>query len=111
MRASRTGAFAFMSRSGFRGSGRSCAIAAGWCRRTKTALARLLQMAKRKAPEEADLFAAAGVPKESLSTLRREAAGCTRCDLYKHATQTVFGEGPAQAQIVLVGEQPGGQEA
>jgi uracil-DNA glycosylase len=52
----------------------------------------------------------APVPKEPLSKLRHEAAGCTRCDLYKHATQTVFGEGPAHAQIVLVGEQPGDQE-
>ncbi len=71
---------------------------------------RLLGMAKRKISEEPDLFAAADVPKESLSALRREAAGCTRCDLYRHATQTVFGEGPAQARIVLVGEQPGDQE-
>ncbi|MDQ8757074.1 UdgX family uracil-DNA binding protein [Sphingosinicella sp. LHD-64] len=39
-----------------------------------------------------------------------EAAHCTRCDLYKHATQTVFGEGPLGASIVFVGEQPGDQE-
>ena len=38
------------------------------------------------------------------------AAGCTGCDLYKHATQTVFGEGAAQASILFVGEQPGDQE-
>ena len=64
-----------------------------------------------KPPAGPDLFsAAAPVPKESLTQLRREAAGCTRCDLYAHATQTVFGEGPAQAEIVLVGEQPGDQE-
>jgi len=35
---------------------------------------------------------------------------CTRCDLYKHATQTVFGEGPLGARIMFVGEQPGDQE-
>ena len=35
---------------------------------------------------------------------------CTRCDLYKHATQTVFGEGPLDASIMFVGEQPGDQE-
>jgi DNA polymerase len=35
---------------------------------------------------------------------------CTRCDLYKHATRTVFGEGPLDARIVFVGEQPGDQE-
>jgi uracil-DNA glycosylase len=58
--------------------------------------------------DEPDLFA--DVPKQALGTLRREAAVCTRCDLYRHATQTVFGEGPADARIVLVGEQPGDQE-
>ncbi|TPG20518.1 DUF4130 domain-containing protein [Sphingomonas koreensis] len=42
--------------------------------------------------------------------LRDEAAGCTRCPLYKHATQTVFGEGPIDAAMMLVGEQPGDQE-
>jgi uracil-DNA glycosylase len=42
--------------------------------------------------------------------VREEAAHCTRCDLYKHATQTVFGEGPIDADIVFVGEQPGDQE-
>ena len=40
----------------------------------------------------------------------KEARGCTRCDLYKHATQTVFGEGPLDASIMFVGEQPGDQE-
>lgn len=43
-------------------------------------------------------------------SLREEAIGCTRCDLYKHATQTVFGEGPLDARLMLVGEQPGDQE-
>jgi len=42
--------------------------------------------------------------------LRDEAAACTRCPLYKPATQTVFGEGPLDADMVLVGEQPGDQE-
>jgi DNA polymerase len=42
--------------------------------------------------------------------VRDEAAHCTRCDLYKHATQTVFGEGPLNATICFVGEQPGDQE-
>ena len=46
----------------------------------------------------------------SLKALREEAAGCTRCDLYQHATQTVFGEGAAHARVMLVGEQPGDQE-
>ena len=39
-----------------------------------------------------------------------EAKGCTRCHLYKPATQTVFGEGPLDARIMFVGEQPGDQE-
>ena len=42
--------------------------------------------------------------------LRDEADGCTRCHLYKCATQTVFGEGSVSARLMLVGEQPGDQE-
>jgi probable DNA metabolism protein len=42
--------------------------------------------------------------------LRDEAKGCTRCHLYKCATQIVFGEGPVDARILFVGEQPGDQE-
>lgn len=42
--------------------------------------------------------------------LRDEAAVCTRCDLYRNATQTVFGEGPVDAPLMLVGEQPGDRE-
>jgi DNA polymerase len=42
--------------------------------------------------------------------LRDEAESCTRCHLYKHATQTVFGEGPVDARMMFVGEQPGDQE-
>jgi DNA polymerase len=42
--------------------------------------------------------------------LRDEAAACTRCHLHKHATQTVFGEGPVSAPMMFVGEQPGDQE-
>jgi DNA polymerase len=42
--------------------------------------------------------------------LREEAMGCTRCHLYKCATQTVFGEGAVSAKLMLVGEQPGDQE-
>jgi DNA polymerase len=45
----------------------------------------------------------------SLSSLRAEAATCTRCPLYARATQTVFGEGPAGG-LMLVGEQPGDVE-
>jgi uracil-DNA glycosylase len=42
--------------------------------------------------------------------LRDEAMGCTRCPLYRDATQTVFGEGPVSARMMVVGEQPGDQE-
>jgi uracil-DNA glycosylase len=49
-------------------------------------------------------------PEKALKLLAAEARGCTRCDLYKNATQTVFGEGPADAALMLVGEQPGDQE-
>lgn len=45
-----------------------------------------------------------------LTGLREAARGCEGCDLYRDATATVFGEGPAHARIVLVGEQPGDRE-
>jgi len=46
----------------------------------------------------------------TLDKLRKAARSCQGCDLYKHATQTVFGEGPKQARLVFVGEQPGDME-
>jgi uracil-DNA glycosylase family protein len=46
----------------------------------------------------------------ALDALRRDASVCTSCDLYRDATQTVFGEGNARAAIMLVGEQPGDRE-
>lgn len=46
----------------------------------------------------------------SLPRLRAAAAHCTACPLHKLGTQTVFGEGPAKAQVVIVGEQPGDRE-
>jgi len=46
----------------------------------------------------------------SWEALLADARKCTRCDLYRHATQTVFGEGPLDASIMFVGEQPGDQE-
>jgi len=50
------------------------------------------------------------VPEGSLAHLKRQAQECRRCPLWKPATQTVFGEGPAHARIVVIGEQPGDQE-
>jgi uracil-DNA glycosylase len=55
--------------------------------------------AARYVPQTADLDA-----------LRSAADGCRGCPLYENATQAVFGEGPADARVVLVGEQPGDQE-
>ena len=46
----------------------------------------------------------------SLKDLRAAAQSCKNCDLYKHATQTVFGEGSQRSKLLLVGEQPGDQE-
>src|ERR1700737_801807 len=46
----------------------------------------------------------------SLQTLREEASRCGACHLWKDATQTVLGEGPQHAQVMLVGEQPGDKE-
>lgn len=48
--------------------------------------------------------------RKRLTQVRADAAGCRRCDLWKRATQTVFGEGPSAARVMLVGEQPGDQE-
>ncbi|MGC4950316.1 UdgX family uracil-DNA binding protein [Streptomyces sp. DT224] len=45
-----------------------------------------------------------------VAALRRAAADCRGCPLYENATQTVFGDGPAHARTVVVGEQPGDQE-
>lgn len=55
--------------------------------------------------------AAAFLPaSRSLTALRAAAARCRGCDLYRHATQTVFGAGPAHARLLLIGEQPGDRE-
>ena len=46
----------------------------------------------------------------TLNSLQEAAGGCQGCPLYKNATQTVFGEGPKNATVMFVGEQPGEQE-
>src|SRR3546814_17755540 len=48
--------------------------------------------------------------RRGLAALRKAASACRGCDLYAHATQTVFGEGARRARVVLVGEQPGNDE-
>jgi uracil-DNA glycosylase len=56
--------------------------------------------------------AAPFVPKtlKSIEQLRSAAEKCQGCDLYRWATQTVFGEGPASARVMILGQQPGDQE-
>jgi uracil-DNA glycosylase family protein len=61
-------------------------------------------------PDNAE-FSVAPVPAtRQLKLLRQAAASCRACPLWKNATCTVFGEGPKNAKIVFVGEQPGDQE-
>jgi DNA polymerase len=62
------------------------------------------------AKDERDWRPAPAPNTSSLTTLRKAAKACTACHLYKHATQTVFGEGPKGAKLMLLGEQPGDQE-
>ena len=60
---------------------------------------------------EVDTTVSVQIPSQrSVAGLREAAAGCTECHLYRNATQTVFGEGPEGASVMLVGEQPGDAE-
>jgi DNA polymerase len=63
-------------------------------------------------PRKTNEYARPATPPDSssLSTVREAAKHCIACHLYKHATQTVFGEGPKKAALILVGEQPGDSE-
>jgi len=56
------------------------------------------------------MLPATPAPTGSLTALRKKAKSCHACPLWQHATQTVFGEGPAAADMMLIGEQPGDQE-
>ena len=72
-------------------------------------------MAKKGSPDDAnpggERSAAPFVPQtKSIRTLTVAAHECRGCDLYKTATQVVFGAGPGKARFVFVGEQPGDQE-
>ena len=86
----------------------------------KTAQSRARKMAEN-APELPNPLAAtlmerrpensaAARPAQTLQDLRRDAEKCTRCELSDCASQTVFGEGPAGAELMIVGEQPGDRE-
>jgi uracil-DNA glycosylase family protein len=69
------------------------------------------RMAKTKADDDGARSAAPFVPETtSVQKLAAAAHECTGCDLYKNATQVVFGAGPNRARVMFVGEQPGDQE-
>lgn len=63
-----------------------------------------------KTPDPVELRDDARRGAATLDDLRRAASGCRACDLYRNATQTVFGEGGEGARLMLVGEQPGDRE-
>ncbi len=65
---------------------------------------------KRPQEKNADAHPANVPDSTSLEVLAKAACKCTACPLYRNATQTVFGEGPKNAKIMLVGEQPGDYE-
>lgn len=63
-------------------------------------------MPRRPVPDASSYLPAS----KSVTALRKAAQDCKACDLYRHATQAVFGAGPARATIVFIGEQPGNEE-
>jgi uracil-DNA glycosylase len=74
---------------------------------TRSRAPHIMGMGRAVAIETAEMY----VPRNpSLTGLRKAASGCKACDLYKRGTQTVFGEGGKQAELMLVGEQPGNEE-
>ena len=84
-----------------------------WKNMPETALVPALiagAQAREAAMIETARAAPGGNSEAAWAALRDEAAGCQRCPLWKPATQTVFGEGPVDAEMMVVGEQPGDQE-
>ncbi len=67
---------------------------------------RVIQMAASQKSSAAPFIPVA----RNIAELQAAAPGCRGCDLYQHATQVVFGEGPSDAKVVMVGEQPGDEE-
>jgi uracil-DNA glycosylase family protein len=61
-------------------------------------------------PDDDSGASALAAAKTSISSLRQAASGCRACDLWRNATQTVFGEGSPKSTIMFVGEQPGDRE-
>ncbi len=71
----------------------------------------MVKKSERKTADAVEEWQPAPVPETaSLEKLADAAKACTACHLYKRATQTVFGEGPKKATIMMLGEQPGDQE-
>jgi uracil-DNA glycosylase family protein len=66
--------------------------------------------AKFVAKDQRDWRPAPAPDTSNLTTLQKAAKTCTACHLFRHATQTVFGEGAKGAKLMLLGEQPGDQE-
>lgn len=71
-------------------------------------MARLTRVPSDRRPTAARAAASDGTT--DIVAVRRAATGCRACELWEHATQTVFGDGPVPARLMLVGEQPGDQE-
>jgi DNA polymerase len=65
-----------------------------------------LKMPAKKTDSAADFIP----PRPTIAKLRAASKGCQGCDLFKLGTQTVFGEGPSTAHVLIVGEQPGDAE-
>jgi uracil-DNA glycosylase len=67
-------------------------------------------VAERRKPRPGEPVSELLPERPTLTSVREVAAACKACDLYKRGTQTVFGEGPRKAEVMLVGEQPGDAE-
>jgi DNA polymerase len=68
------------------------------------------RMAAPKSPDLPDPKKTSARPTTDLAALQRQASACQRCDLWRRATQTVFGQGPPAVTLMIVGEQPGNDE-
>src|SRR5204863_1567417 len=99
-------------RDGRQGAGRSAELSRNIVRRRSfnAAMVDVATEGLKQALEAERTIEPSSNLRASWGELLKEARRCRRCDLYKFATQTVFGEGPLDASIMFVGEQPGDQE-
>ena len=84
-----------------------------WCGHSRSEIAFIRYVLRYRTDPVSEEDPSVGVqipPQPTVGALRDAATRCTACDLYKNATQTVFGEGPEAARVMLVGEQPGDAE-